>query len=1431
MTLHSATVQPPSGSGISDGRPIYNWQRFWVPRTGTINLSDGGFLVDPTSLFVRSSATTPRSLTELIDYRALVLLGEPGIGKSTTLLEEAERVNKQPDTTSIHVDLRAYSSEPLLHKRVFESAEFIAWAQGTSHLVLHLDSLDEALLRIDSIANLLADELPRYPASRMFLRIACRTAVWPAGTLETALCHLWGEAAVGVFELAPLRRRDIAAATEVQGIDYEAFIREMYAANAVPFAIKPLTLNLLFSLFKKEGRLPRSMADLYVRGCLKLCEESNQSRRDARRLGALSAAQRLRVASRIAATTMFANRYAVWTGPEADGVPEEDVPLSTLTGGREEGEFPAFDVAEDSVREVLDTGLFTSRGGVRMGWAHQSYAEFLAALYLADKQVQPRNILKILQHPAGGSVPQLAVVTAWVASISRDVREALIQSEPMVLVRGDLTNWNEPDLSALVASLMTALEHNRVHDFGMGISEFYARLDHPTLASQLRRYITDASKNAISRRTAIMIAERCKLKELQPELLALALDTSADPYLRGRAVDALGTCGDDTVPAQMLPLARGELGLDPEDEIKGYALEILWPKHLSADDLFGLITCPNEGFVGAYAMFLTVSLPNSLTVADLPVALNWATSFVTSVGHDGDFQRGSLADSIFVRAWKNLDEPGVIKSLVTYVFACLSEANELFRGTGYREPEVFVHDLKSDTARRRRFLLAAGQRSVTRIDVYHLMHAGLLRRDDLQWILSICPGGPAFESGLDAETLCSMVEVTCHLDDADHFNGVYETALKWPTLWQRFKGVFEGVPLDSSDARQLRHTHEMMKDLEERKAPLLKPPPADRVAVLLDRFESGDWEAWWRLNRELTLTPTSRVYGSNLDYSISKMPGWEVADEPTRQRILDAAEKYLVVGQTSISQWIGTTSLCWNDVAAFRAILLLRQHNQAAYEQIAASTWVKWAPVVVALPKPSGFEKSKLQAEIVSDALKLAPDEFVGAVRQIMQAERTRTATGPLEVPQAAGVPFFVLRTLEGCWDSEPLKAGIFDELRDGSNSEDQFGTILEALLNAQFAPARDYAMGLLAGEHAPTGPYAMTAAVVLARHCAPAVWPTIWRLLIGDSEFAQRFFLKIANDYRFHDSLFAPLNEQQLAELYVYLEQLFPRENDPQHVGGQPHRVGPRESLVHVRDRMPQQIVSRGTVAAVEAMRWIVDKLPKLNWLQFQLLEAQQTMRMKTWLPLKPKELFCLVASKSRLLVQSADDLCELLIESLRKYEEELHGEQNPVRGLWDRQGSGPTFRPVEEDSLSDNVRLFLQRELVESGIVANREVEVARVPGAPIGKRTDIRVDALRRSADGSAYDIITAVIETKGCWNTALFTALKDQLYDDYMLRIRAPVGIYLVGWFDKAKWDSKDQRRRHAPNCTLQEAQDRLDAQASAIPAGFTVRPLVLDCHAP
>jgi hypothetical protein len=80
---------------------------------------------------------------------------------------------------------------------------------------------------------------------------------------------------------------------------------------------------------------------------------------------------------------------------------------------------------------------------------------------------------------------------------------------------------------------------------------------------------------------------------------------------------------------------------------------------------------------------------------------------------------------------------------------------------------------------------------------------------------------------------------------------------------------------------------------------------------------------------------------------------------------------------------------------------------------------------------------------------------------------------------------------------------------------------------------------------------------------------------------------------------------------------------------------------------------------------------------LVFQLLEAEQMMRATAWAPLTPAEIFRLTESRDRLLVQSPQHLSDLLVETLRKYESQLHGEQTPIWDLWDRQSDG-TFRPT---------------------------------------------------------------------------------------------------------------------------------------------------------
>jgi hypothetical protein len=147
-----------------------------------------------------------------------------------------------------------------------------------------------------------------------------------------------------------------------------------------------------------------------------------------------------------------------------------------------------------------------------------------------------------------------------------------------------------------------------------------AKLAHPGLVAQLRPVIVLRSLKAATRRVALNIAERCGLKELQPEILNVVLDGSDNHAVRAMAVAALRRCGDASALSQLLALARDEAGDDPQDEIKGYALDLLWPTHISTADVFALLTPSDPSFFGGYANFM-FGLPTRLATPDLLPAL------------------------------------------------------------------------------------------------------------------------------------------------------------------------------------------------------------------------------------------------------------------------------------------------------------------------------------------------------------------------------------------------------------------------------------------------------------------------------------------------------------------------------------------------------------------------------------------------------------------------------------------------------------------------------------------------------------------------------------------------------------------------------------------------------------------------------------------
>ena len=1400
----------------------YDWKRFWCPREKFINLSDEGYLPNPNDKWDRHYNPHVVPFEAISETPCLALLGEPGIGKSHTLEATQKAVEAQVaegDARVLGLNLRSYGSEDRLVRALFENETFRDWQNGDYRLYLFLDSLDECLLRIDTVATLLVDELKRFPVHRLSLRIACRTADWP-NSLEEGLKELWGEEAFRAYELAPLRKQDVTEAVRANSLDSEAFIEAVSAAVAVPFAIKPVTLEFLINTYNRRKQLPLSQAELYYEGCRCLCEETNEDRRTADLTGDLSPDQRFIVAARIAAVTLLSNRYAIWQGIDLGGVPDEDVILKELTGGIEQANEDVFQVTEASIREVLDTGLFSARGPQRMGWAHQTYAEYLAAYYLSGKMTNDQ-IMSLLTHPddpEGRLVPQLRSIATWLVNLESDrFFQDLREADAEVLLYGDLSTVGEEDKRALVDTLLSLYDEEKLLDDDWGLDKQYAKLHHSNLADQLRPYVCDPTKGFLVRRVAINIAEACKLQTLQDDLLKVALDDSQRLKTRVEAAYAVARIGDETVRAKLKPLAVAVGDNDPQDELKGCALKAIWPNLITAEELFSVLTPPKDkNLIGAYDTFLAYDLASSLQEADLPIALQWAGK-EESLNRDADLKGESphrdinlherVTDEIMLKAWNNLDQPGISEGFAKVALLRLEQYRDIIDKIS--NPE-HADILASNEEKRRKVLQVvpsliadSSDQAVFGVAPYIARQKMILKKD-VPWMIERLK---ETISEKEQNIWAHFIRTIFDTEDAEQVDLILTTCQHNPVLSEAFSWLLRTWDLSSDDTQRERERYqEEMKREEEshHNQPLFVLPPAERIETLTRACEEGNLDAWWQLNRVMTLEPTSTRYGSDFKSDLTSLPGWRDADRTLKARLVAVAKRYIQEREVEREKWIGTKAsgspLTFHRpaLAGYRAFRLLLQEEEDFAVRLDPSVWRRWASVIMSYPLLGDVGAEESHSTLVSMAYTAAPKEIIESLTILIDRENREHQSVQ------------IIEKIKHCWD-ERLANALLSKVRDTQLKPGSMQRLLDELILHGVQEARKFAEEIIQSRQSHDQEQqakAAQAAVSLFLHSEDAGWPIIWPLIEKEPSFGEKIFEDIVQA-----RLYSPgrnLTEDQLADLYIWLSCQYPHAEDPQEEGG--HLVTPRESMGNWRDSILNFLKELGTVDACEALQKIAETLPGLDFVQWVLIKAREKTRARTWLPPQPEEILQLSRDRKSCLVQNGSQLLAILIESLKRAEEKLQGETPAAEFLWNKIDRD-TYRPKDENSFSNWLKLHLEDDLKTRGIIVNREVEIRRGEGTGQGERTDIHVNAIiRERPENNLYDKITVIIEVKGCWHQELNTAMQTQLVERYLKDNQCDHGLYLVGWFSCNQWDKKDRRKSQTPKMALGQAREKFACQA-------------------
>ncbi|MEC0239751.1 hypothetical protein P4H66_07755 [Paenibacillus dokdonensis] len=1381
------------------------WKRFWCPRTGTINLSDGGYLYNPESEYGHIYNENVVPFDKISEAPCLILLGEPGIGKTEAL----RSIENSGGNHTLKIDLRSYGTEDRLVRDIFENPLFEACLKGKHHLHLFLDSLDECLLRIDYVAVLLAEEFKKYKTNpnlkNLFLRIACRTADWPS-LLERELTDLWGKDNIQIMELVPLRRVDVYYAATELGIDADKFMNEIWEKEVIPLAIKPITLKFLFNLYIRHGSFPSTQKELYMKGCELLCEETNESRVASRNTGSMRAKDRLKVASRIAALMVFSNKYAVWRDINFGDVPEEDITISDISGEYLKQREVSLVIPDSEIEETLSTGLFSSRGLNRLGWAHQTYAEFLAALYVTQNELSPVQIMSMIEHPLDSErklIPQLYEVSAWIATMNVDVFRQIIICEPQVLLRSDVTSADTEDKKSLVDSLLDLYNSEKITD--RDFDEYLYKLSNPILEQQIRPYVVDQQYSYLARRAAIRIAIACKLNAIQDDLLKVALNQEEDYQVRIQAGYALCRLANEETRRKLLPLAKSEVGEDADDELKGTALRALWPQHISGEELFSLLTVPKRrNFTGIYRMFLNYEFLDKLQIKDLPTALRWVLNY--AVKDQIDSQIDDLVYGILNKAGQYLDAHDVRIAFTDVIRARLIHFDNL----------CYIKDLLQNQIIRQTLLLSLLNTEAEKEVIHSLAFSWLIKPEDFPWMIEQLKDDtiPEFQ-----QKLIILIKRAFDTSNSEQVELLYCAIQNNALLAEHCQVFFQSIPLDSEQARELKESYIRMAKLQELndKYPTINPPVQKRISLRLNEFEAGDLDAWWRLNWDLGINEDNR-HVEEYEPNIKLLPNWNKVNAYDVERIGFAARKYLLEKKSEASNWFGTDTWHRPAMAGYKALRFVYEQDYEFLLSLTSSHWENWSPVIFTQWVTSERDEMTIHAQLIKLAYVNAPDRVISDLIQLIDKENQQHSN------------VFIIRSMKECWDAR-LGDVVLNKIQTQGLMPESIKCLLDELLRHQIDGAEEYAKSLIKPELLvveDSRKLAKIAAVVLLNNSQNVGWDTVWLLKEIYPDFVQDVFLSFSSGFEGHE-LLQTLSESMLADFYIWLVKRFPHKEDPNHDDDEmAHWVGPREEIAEFRDGILRYLSNKGTLESCNQIEWIVSELPGLPWLKWILLEAQSVTRRSTWAPPTPIEIIQLVGNRHHRLVQSENQLLEVLIESLNRLEQKLHGITPAVVWLWNEIDQ-KVYRPRSENEFSDYVKQHLEDDLLGKGIVVNREVEIRRSTGSLPGERTDIHVNAILPGRSGGTSEVITVIIEVKGNWHRELFQAMETQLVNRYLQEDKCKYGLYLIGWFESLRWDKND-RRSSIPSCGLQATKDRLEDQARNLSKkGRHVRSFVMNLY--
>lgn len=542
-----------------------------------------------------------RTFKAWLDSPTLVLLGEPGAGKSF-LFEQACVADPEG---SLHVRAVQFASA---------RTPWPEWFGKT----LFIDGLDE--VRIDgataTTVATIADMLRLL--GRPSVRLSCRASEWWQSIHAKDLSQAFGGSEVVVVRLDALttdQQLELLRAQADPPENPERVLRQAASRGIDSLLGQPLMIKLISRV--ATPNLPHSRAELYERACYQLATEPNPRQLSVRRVPQPEA---LMVDAGLLCSLMLLADLDGFT------LDPTDTPARWLASH----EIP-LDLAVPDPRPALQSSLFVGDAG-SLTPLHRSVAEYLAARSIAQRihhANRPLHWLRVeaLISQGGAIIESLRGLNAWLAVHCRgDARRAWIDLDPVGVVQfGDVHALDRDARRHLLRRLHLQLQRepqlrgasdasDRWADLiGDDIADaLFECLEHPARdysREGVRLYLLAGLRQApralpgAQQRVADIFKEPSHFNSVRVQALETWFGMSADPAIRRQVVDELWTGKID----------------DAEDELLGTALsELLASAELSPVECLQYFRPPKaDSLFGAYRHLWSYKLVQRSSPTDL----------------------------------------------------------------------------------------------------------------------------------------------------------------------------------------------------------------------------------------------------------------------------------------------------------------------------------------------------------------------------------------------------------------------------------------------------------------------------------------------------------------------------------------------------------------------------------------------------------------------------------------------------------------------------------------------------------------------------------------------------------------------------------------------------------------------------------------------